>query len=252
MSPVRVAIQVLAFVAAFSSYAATNDVEQAIFAFPKISVWDFRSDQAVRSVNVLVGVGRERACAALEAIAKTNRGPLQDHDVNEKVCHLCRLLFLPGDAAKPLRPPGLGGPELLPLQSMKPSDWPYLPFAIVNDVPLSLTVGYKGEGRAERAEDYLAYCQSNGVFRVSAFPIPTPVTANKALNALFVSARWRALKWKDAGENWSYDMSEEAAKGDLLQQVKNMANPQGGANVRQPSGSETNRAPAAAASRRSP
>jgi len=115
--------------------------------------------------------------------------------------------------------------------SMEPADWPNLPFAIVNDVPLSLTVGYRLEGRAERAEDYLTYCESNGVFRVITFPIPTPMAASNALNELFSSAPWKALKWKDTDLNWSYELSEEAAKGDLRQQVQNMANKITGANA---------------------
>ena len=140
----------------------------------------------------------------------------------------------------------------MPYESMKPEAWPYLPFAITNEVPLSTTLGYSLGGLAERARDYLAYCASSGVFRATPFPMPTPATASNALHQIMLSSAWKELRWKDSGPGWSYSLDESDTKETLWKQVENMANPQGGANGKRPFNSETNKTSAPAASRRSP
>ncbi|HXD01192.1 MAG TPA: hypothetical protein VN048_17775 [Verrucomicrobiae bacterium] len=213
----RIGFQMLVAAAALSCYARSNDVEQAILSFPNISAWEYRPDEAVRSANTLISAGQNLACAALEKVAKTGRG-------SPNICHLCRLVFIPKSSTEILRAPMLGAPELLPLNSMKDSDWPHMPFAIVDDVPLSMTLGYSLGGRAERPEDYLAYCLSNGVFRTKPFAGPTSNTASNALNKILKSPAWKALKWKDSGVGWSYTLSEDYAREMLWKQVKNMVN----------------------------
>ena len=148
--------------------------------------------------------------------------------------------------------PAAGALSGVPYETMNAEAWPYVPFAITNDVPLSMTLGYTLGGFAERAANYVAHCTSNGVFRTTAFPVPTSATASNALSQVFTSSAWRALKWKDFGLGWSYALDESYAKDMLRRQVGNMANPQGGANGRQPSGSDTNQTSPAAAPRRSP
>jgi len=224
MVKIQVALQLLAIAVTLSCHAESNDVEQAILSFPTISAWEFRPDEAVRSANMLITAGQKPACAALEKVAKAKRNFPEDYEVDEKICHLCRLVFIPKSSTKLLREPYLGAPELLPLHSMKDSDWPNMPFAIVNDVPLSMTLGYSLEGRAEKPEDYLAYCISNGVFRTTPFPVPTANTASNALNIILTSPEWKALKWKDSGVGWSYSLSEDYAKETVWKQVENMPN----------------------------
>jgi hypothetical protein len=224
MKTPRLALLVLAATLAFSCHAGTNSVEQANLTFPKISAWEFRPDEAVRSANTLIAAGQNSACAALKKFAKAKRDFLTDYEVDQKICHLCRLVFVSRTHAEPLRAPRLGAPELLPLHSMKDSDWPYMPFAIVNDVPLSLTLGYRLEGIAERPEDYLGYCMSNGDFRSTPFPVPTTNTASIALNTILKSQAWATLKWNDSGNGWSYTLDEDYAKEMLWKQLENMAN----------------------------
>jgi hypothetical protein len=210
---------------ALSCHASSNDLKQAILSFPKISAWEFRPDEAVRSANMLISAGRDSACTELEKVAKAKRDVSEDYEADQKVCHLCRLVFMPKNLAHdPLRGPMLGAPGLLPLDSMKDSDWPDMPFAIVNDVPLSMTSGYKLDGFPEPAEDYLAYCSSNGVFRTMLFPVPTANTASNSLNIILESPAWKSLKWYDPDATKSLTAAERYAKETLWKQVENMTN----------------------------
>jgi len=200
---------------------AGADLQTAIMSFPKISAETYRPDIAVDSANTLIAAGNDAATAALEKIAMGNHDLDTYSVVNEKVCHLCRLLFIPTNGAGPLRPPKLGAMRLLPADSMNPLDWPDLPFVISKNIPLSMTVGYSGAGVAERGEAYLAYCKLNGTFRVSPFERPTTTTASNALNQVLSSPAWKALDWKAEGLGSSYTSSEQYAKRVLWRQVEN-------------------------------
>ncbi len=110
----------------------------------------------------------------------------------------------------------------MPYNSMTASDWPDLPFAVVDDVPLSVSLGYVLLGVAEPAKNYLAYCRTNGVFRTHLYPVPTSETASNAFNKVLNSAAWKSLKWKDEGVGWHYDHNEGFVKEMLWQQVERM------------------------------
>jgi hypothetical protein len=153
----KLVIQLFLVLFAFHCRAGTNVLQDAILSFPPIGVADYRPDQAVLSVNTLITAGQESACYALKEMAKPKQGPWDD-ELNEKICLLCRLLFVPSANRPPVKPPYteepslrapyLGAPELLPWNSINDVDWPYMPFAIVQNVPLSMTVGYSSEGGA--------------------------------------------------------------------------------------------------------
>jgi len=236
MGALRTMILIFTAAAALSCCAATNNLESAITSFPRISAWEFRPDEAVLSANTLIEAGKDAACRALETSIKTKREWRFAHtgfddklsqdegESNRKVCHLCRLIFTPTNSGEFLRAPRLGGSSTMPYESLKPPNWPDMPFAIVNGVPYSMTFGYALQGMPERAESYLAYCQTNGNFRTKTFPKPTFLTASNALNQLFGSAAWKALKWKDQGLGWSYTFDEDYAKTGLRKQIENMAN----------------------------
>lgn len=115
----------------------------------------------------------------------------------------------------------LGINGLMP-HGLQPSEWPYFPFAIVDEVPLSMTDGYMLFGQAEPAQDYLDYCISNGVFRVRLYPAPTVFAASNALEKCFSSAAWHSLKWDDCGQNRSH---EDQVKQSLRKQIDNMRDP---------------------------
>ena len=215
----------LAIWLSLSCRPAAKRIEEAIVQFPKISAWEYRPDEAAGSVNVLIAAGREAACAALKRVGH-KKWVSTDFELNQKVCHICRLVFLPHAGGEPLRAARLGAPELLPFHLLQDeewaSDWPFMPFALVQEVPLSMTEGYTGAGVPEFADEYVAYCMSNGTFRTRSFPIPTFTTASNALHEVLGSPAWKALKWKASGVN-NWEESEAFAKQALWKQVENMA-----------------------------
>lgn len=194
----------------------------AVLNFPDIAVWNYSPDLAVQTANKFITTSPSNAIKALKEVTTIKIPLSEQYDANQKICHLCRLIFVAKTPANPLRAPMLGAPGLLPYMSMRPSDWPYMPFAIVDNVPLSLTSGYDIVGKPESAVSYVSYCISNGVLRAKPYPIPTVATASNALNKLFASETWRSLKWEDSGQGWSYTESEDYAKQSLRKQIENM------------------------------
>jgi hypothetical protein len=261
MSTARKLIGILTAAATLSCCAETNDLEKAIALFPEINARDYRPDEAVRAANILIQAGQDAACSALEASVRKRRErrkafvgfddelSRQEDAMNRTVCQLCRLLFTQTNLNEPLRPPRIGALSGVPYETMKPPDWPHLPFVIIQGIPLSVSLGYAGAGVPERAEQYLSYCKANGNFRSQLFSSPTSITASNALSSVFNSQAWKALKWKDEGLGWHYAHDEESTKRALWKQVENMANQvqRTGASG---SADETNRAPAAAGPRR--
>lgn len=212
MFALRTTISSLAVTAALSCCAATNDIEEAILSFPEIGG---RPDEVVRSANILIEAGTIRATAALEKLARTKRDGVEGSEVNRKVCHLCQLIFTPTNSTRILRRPGLGW--LSPLPELSPNDWPCLPFAIVNDVPLSMSDGYTLQGPpAEKGEIYLAYCMLNGAFRAQPFPKPTSLSASNAVSKIIESPAWKRIAWGSGAR-------EEYAKVVLWRQVEEMS-----------------------------
>lgn len=177
---------------------------------------------AVRCANRLIAAGPQAAIAALDSI-KLPRGLLEESErINEKVCHLTRLIFTATNAASELRAPRLGALDRLPYNSMAGTNWPDLPFLITNGIPLSVSLGYIGVGKSERFPNYLAYCKTTGVFRREPFAIPTYRTVSNSLAQLFDSPRWKSLKWSDGGPGWRYKLDESYAKTLLWKQAENM------------------------------
>jgi hypothetical protein len=234
-----------------SGHAATNDIETAVLRFPEIAAWKFRPDVAAECADTLIQAGRDSALGHLKELADKKWASIEEHEkANRSICFLCRLVFVEKSPSESLRAPLLGALSGVPYESMNPEAWPYLPFAITKDIPLSVTLGYSLGGFAERAGNYLAYCASNGVFRTTAYALPTPTTASNALHQVLSSSAWHALKWKDSGLGWSYSLDEGYAREMLWKQVENMANETVQRTGASRSDQETNRPSAAAGSRR--
>jgi hypothetical protein len=205
-----------------SAEAGTNFIEDAVLRFPSITAWDYRPDVAAQAANTLIGVGEHEACATLIRLAAPGQHAHGATRVNEKIAHLCRLLFTPKLTNGFLRPPQFGASAVMPYESLKSPAWPDLPFVIVNEVPLSMNLGYGLVGGSESATNYLAYCRANGAFRTNTFRVATRIAASNALGEVFASAAWKALKWTDTGLGWSYVLDENYAKLGLWQQVENI------------------------------
>ncbi len=214
-----------AFVMVLSTQAATNDIESVVLRFPEISAWKFRPDIAAECANALIQTGRVSACEQLNQLAHKQWGDIgQQEKVNRNICLLCRLVFANRSSSEFLRGPRLGALGQVPYESMDAEAWPYLPFAITNQVPLSVTSGFMLAGVSERAGSYLSYCASNGVFRTTLFPVPTEASTSNALHQVLSSSAWKALKWKDSGLGWSIDLDENNTKEMLWKQVENIPN----------------------------
>jgi hypothetical protein len=224
MTPFSVALAVIALLA-LSGRAATNDIENAVLRFPEIAAWKFRPDVAAECANSLIQAGRDSAVDHLKELAGKKWESIEEQErANRSICFLCRLVFVEKSSSEFLRGPRLGALIGVPYESMSSETWPYLPFAITNEIPLSMTLGYSLGGFAERAGGYLNYCASNGVFRTTPYSLPTPTSASNALHQVMSSPAWRALKWKDSGLGWSYELDERYAKEMLWKQVDNIAN----------------------------
>ena len=59
----------------------------------------------------------------------------------------------------------------------------------------------------------------------SRYLVSSSATASNALSAFFASPRWKSLKWKSQGAEWSYDFSEPEVRERLWQQAENMKPP---------------------------
>jgi hypothetical protein len=74
-----------------------------------------------------------------------------------------------------------------------------------------------------RSAQYVAYCLSNGVFRVQLFPQPDLATASNALSQVLASSAWKRLNWNDP--SLTLDQRDEGyAKTILWMQVTNISN----------------------------
>ena len=195
-------LQILTCLIAFSASADPAGLETNILNFPQISVDYYRPDVAVTCANAFISAGKEKACAVIEQF--TEKRDRRDTDlesgiqINYNICFLCRLLFIPTNSSVPLRPPGLGAPSIgryYSLHSPDTSEWPDLPFAIVDNIPLSLINGYALNGISEGGKSYLEYCEANGTFRSQLFPKPTSLSVSNALNKVFASPTWNAIPW---------------------------------------------------------
>ena len=191
----------------------------ALSTFPDMPSDDYRPDLAVQVANEFIRADPSDAVAALQVLAKmkTPSPPSTAY----KVCHLCRLIFVPRSPTNQLHAPAHQW-HTVPdaIMSASGPDWSCLPFAIVDQVPLSMVEasGYICVGKPmkpESAADYLRYCQADGVLRTNQYPVPTAESAGSAISALFTSPSWQSLKWSDAEQR-------QRTEDSLGRQVDNM------------------------------
>ena len=162
----------------------------------------------LQCANRLIVSGEKAVVERLSYAARTyDQGGQQQSELDLKVALLCKLIYT-SDHKPPLRPPAFGAPTNLPYHSMPITKWPYFPLAMSNEVPFLLISGYELAGHPEGVYDYLLYCKENGIFRTTLFKIPSDQDVKQALQGLIRSERWQSLRWKDSGQNWSYDLHE--------------------------------------------
>jgi hypothetical protein len=126
---------------------------------------------------------------------------------NERIGWVCRILF-EAKRDEPLREPRFGGLHL-PWKSMPLKSWPLYPVACSGSSYFILSEGYQSGGRPEPARDYMEYCRKAGKFRKEPVAMPKRSDAQKDLQKLRDSKEWKAIKWTDSGQGFSYMFSED-------------------------------------------
>lgn len=195
-----------------------------------------------RSANALIELGEERACGVLVSRV-TNFAHTKGFCGDERIGWLCRLIFDPSDKVVPAtRAMSPGGPVVrrtprmadgrypvrrplfgglaLPHRSMPITSWPRYPVAVQDGVPFVLAEGYTLAGLPEDPRKYIAHCRKHGRFRTQLYRVPDRATAERALEALFASSRWTAIRWKFVGKGERYTISESWRKKSLREQVE--------------------------------
>ena len=164
-------------------------------------------------VNHFVTEGEEAAVKELHQLAAKG-------GADGSIGLVCRILFQPkGDS--PLRDARYGA-LMLPYNSMPLKSWPVFPLAQSGDSYFVLAQGRMLAGFAEPASKYISYCQTNGIFLKKPLPIPTREKAIEDAKALRASPEWKAIKWKDSGQGFSYEYSETSIWDEIKKQAESI------------------------------
>ena len=150
-------------------------------SLPDLQAGSYKVAPYIKAAAALQGLGREVACEALLRAAPTNRESRQ-------IVVLCRMLFTKRATAD-FRGARIGGAHFL--GGTDYADWPLEPIELVDGVPFLITDGYRLDGRAEAAENYVRYCMANcdwSTFRFSDVSAAMPVVA---LKNFYASPKWR-------------------------------------------------------------
>ena len=165
---------------------------------------DFTCADIARAVNYYVDLGEAETLREFHDLVRPGVD-IGRPDINERIGWLCRILYQ--QKGKPLRSPMLGALSL-PYDQMPLNKWPLYPVAKSGDTYCVLSEGYSLAGLPESMPDYFNYCKTNGTFRTEPVPIPSRKTAIQDVNAIRLSKRWSSIKWKNAGQGFSYTISE--------------------------------------------
>ena len=191
----------------------------------------FTSALLAQAVNRFVSLGEEGAVKELSDLAVGDGfGYRNGFSVNVRIGLLCRVLFEPRDD-EPIRAPyygwldalgSMGLPPVFPSASWTNISryWPLYPVAHSGSTYFVLSEGYsfEGFGGPEKPRDYIAYCQKHGVFRKTPLHVPTRAEALRDAAALRRSKSWKAIKWKDSGEGYSFDAGSDGYAWSFIQE----------------------------------
>ncbi len=168
---------------------------------------EFTAASFAEAVNHFVALGEEAAIQKLRGLATDGMADFKrGFSVNERIGWICRVLFEAKTGS--LRPPGFGSLSL-PDRTMPAKTWPLYPVALSCSTYFVLSEGYSLDGLDEDPRDYIDHCHRTGVFRKEPVGVPTRAQAVADASALRHSVAWKAIQWKDGGQNWSYALDEE-------------------------------------------
>lgn len=161
------------------------------------------------AVNYYLDMGEGETIAALRSLIAANPTDPTRGRARTRMALVCRVLFEP-KGKEPLRAPLFGG-LYLPWSTMPRERWPLYPVVRSGSSFFVLSEGYyMPGGKPERTEEYLDYCCTEGRFRKERVPVPTREQALLDLQSLRDSEAWKSLKWKDDGQGFEYDRSEQS------------------------------------------
>jgi hypothetical protein len=190
----------------------------------------FTSASFAEAVNHFVGLGEAAAVKELNGLGE-GADMINGLSVKVRIGLLGRVLFQPRHG-EPIRPPGYGfllelGSIGLPEVSSSSwtnvsKNWPLYPVALSGSTYFVLNEFYafEGVGAPEDPMRYIEYCQKHGVFRRAKIRVPTRKEATRDAVALRLSGAWRAIKWADSGQGYSFHMNEDAVWSYIENQAK--------------------------------
>ena len=168
----------------------------------------FNAAMIAYAVNHFIGIGEKASIAELAALATSDANswlfarPMDGDEMAQRVAWMCLILW-PAKPGQVQRPPGYG--VLLELDGhLSIKDWPVYPLAWSGHSYFVLGTEYAVGGHPEHPRDYLANCESKGIFRKVPVPVPTRTQAQLDASTLRQSRPWQA--------GWSFD---HAAQSDL-------------------------------------
>jgi hypothetical protein len=190
----------------------------------------FSSASFAETVNHFISIGEKNAVKELDDLtAEDGKDYTNGFSVNERIGFVCRVLYEPR-SNEPLRPPDYGWLQTLGSMGLPPvfpssswanisRYWPLFPVAHSGSTyfVLSESYAFEGFGGPENPKDYISYSQRNGVFRKTLLSIPTRAEALRDAAALRESKSWKAIKWKDSGQGYSFDMHDDEYAWSFIQ-----------------------------------
>jgi hypothetical protein len=196
----------------------------------------FTSASFAEAVNHFVRIGEAAAVKELNELADgTER--TNGFSVKVRVGLICRVLFQP-QGSEAIRPPAygflmelgsIGLPPTFPSSSWTniSRNWPLYPVALSGSTyfVLSERYSFEGAGGPEDPMSYVAYCRKHGVFCKRKIQVPTRKEATKAAVALRLSGAWRAIKWTDREQGYSFHMNEDSVWSYIQNQAKGITVP---------------------------
>jgi hypothetical protein len=141
----------------------------------------YKADDYIRAAVSLQAVGREAACEALLASARTNA------TTDRRFFMLCRMLFAQRGTNE-FRPPFRG---TCGFYIGEAADWKLDPIELVDGIPFLLTGPCRGQGGRgpESVESYLRYCMTNCDWSTYTFHDVTAQQKSRALATLLSSSK---------------------------------------------------------------
>ena len=172
-------------------YDRLTDWKDMLADCPDFQIQKYKVNPYLKVAIRLQNMGQEQAIHTLKNLA-------EDHDNDNKIIVLCRMLFEKGNESEFRRP--LIGKATFP-GGTDSSDWPLEPIEIMNGIPFIIARGYSVAGIPETGSHYLEYCITNCTWRIELYELGSNAEKHIAVNLLIASPKWKKqlseeeIKW---------------------------------------------------------